>query len=32
LYMTPTEAKEYGLIDIVLNSAKDLPVPLPALV
>lgn len=32
LYLTPQEAKEYGLIDIVLESAKDLPVPLPALV
>jgi ATP-dependent Clp protease, protease subunit len=32
LYMTPLEAKEYGIIDIVLNSAKDLPVAIPALV
>ncbi|MBD2021413.1 ATP-dependent Clp protease proteolytic subunit [Leptolyngbya sp. FACHB-36] len=30
-YMTPQEAKEYGLIDRVLESTKDLPVPLPAL-
>jgi ATP-dependent protease ClpP protease subunit len=22
-YLTPQEAKEYGLIDIVLNSSKD---------
>jgi ATP-dependent Clp protease protease subunit len=28
-YMTPPQAKEYGLIDIVLESAKDLPKPLP---
>ena len=32
LYMTPIEAKEYGIIDIVLNSAKDLPTAIPALV
>jgi ATP-dependent Clp protease, protease subunit len=32
LYMTPVEAKEYGLIDIVLNSAKDLPTAIPSLV
>jgi ATP-dependent Clp protease, protease subunit len=31
-YMTPQEAKNYGLIDRVLESAKDLPVPLPAAV
>lgn len=31
LYMTPQEAKEYGLIDRVLESIKDLPKPLPAL-
>jgi ATP-dependent Clp protease, protease subunit len=31
-YLTPTEAKEYGLIDRVLTSAKDLPVPLAAVV
>jgi ATP-dependent Clp protease, protease subunit len=24
-YMTPVEAKEYGLIDIVLESSKDIP-------
>ncbi|HIK17090.1 MAG TPA: ATP-dependent Clp protease proteolytic subunit [Leptolyngbyaceae cyanobacterium M33_DOE_097] len=29
-YMTPQQAKEYGLIDRVLESAKDLPLPLPA--
>jgi ATP-dependent Clp protease, protease subunit len=32
LYMTPPEAKEYGLIDRVLESVKDLPKALPALV
>jgi ATP-dependent Clp protease, protease subunit len=32
LYMTPPEAKEYGLIDRVLESTKDLPKQLPALV
>jgi ATP-dependent Clp protease, protease subunit len=31
-YLTPNEAKEYGLIDRVLTSAKDLPVPLAAVV
>jgi ATP-dependent Clp protease, protease subunit len=31
-YMTPQEAKNYGLIDRVLESAKDLPVPIPAAV
>jgi ATP-dependent Clp protease, protease subunit len=31
-YLTPAEAKEYGLIDRVLTSAKDLPVPLVAVV
>lgn len=31
-YLTPEQAKEYGLIDRVLESAKDLPVPLPAIV
>jgi ATP-dependent Clp protease protease subunit len=31
LYMTPPEAKEYGLIDRVLESVKDLPKPVPAL-
>lgn len=30
LYMTPQQAKEYGLIDVVLQSAQDLPTPLPA--
>lgn len=30
-YMTPEQAKEYGLIDRVLESAKDLPKPLPAM-
>lgn len=30
-YLTPQEAKEYGLIDRVLESVKDLPVPMPAL-
>ncbi|MCG8366930.1 MAG: ATP-dependent Clp protease proteolytic subunit [Pseudanabaenales cyanobacterium] len=30
LYMTPEEAKEYGLIDRVLESAKALPHPIPA--
>lgn len=29
-YMTPQEAKEYGLIDRVLESTKDLPQPIPA--
>ncbi len=28
LYMTPVQAKEYGLIDRVLENAKDLPKPL----
>jgi ATP-dependent Clp protease, protease subunit len=31
LYMTPQDAKEYGLIDKVLESTKDLPTPVPAL-
>lgn len=31
LYMTAQEAKEYGLIDKVLESSKDLPTPVPAL-
>jgi ATP-dependent Clp protease, protease subunit len=31
LYMTPQEAQEYGLIDKVLESTKDLPTPVPAL-
>ena len=30
LYMTPAEAKEYGLIDRVLESSKALPTPIPA--
>lgn len=30
LYMTPQQAKEYGLIDRVLESEKELPKPLPA--
>ncbi len=30
-YLTPDQAKEYGLIDRVLESTKDLPAPLPAL-
>ncbi len=28
-YMTPQEAKEYGLIDKVLESSRDLPKPMP---
>ncbi|WP_448560849.1 ATP-dependent Clp protease proteolytic subunit [Trichothermofontia sp.] len=28
-YMTPQQAKEYGLIDRVLESTKDLPKPIP---
>jgi ATP-dependent Clp protease protease subunit len=31
-YMTPQQAKEYGIIDRVLESTKDLPKSLPALV
>lgn len=31
-YLQPGEAKEYGLIDRVLTSTKDLPKPIPALV
>ena len=31
LYMTPQDAKEYGLIDKVLESSKDLPKSVPAL-
>lgn len=31
-YMTPQQAKEYGLIDRVLESMKDLPKPIPTLV
>jgi ATP-dependent Clp protease protease subunit len=30
LYLTPEQAKEYGLIDKVLESRKDLPQPVPA--
>lgn len=30
-YLTPEEAKEYGLIDRVLESRKELPKPVPAL-
>ncbi|MDY6803438.1 MAG: ATP-dependent Clp protease proteolytic subunit [Cyanobacteriota bacterium] len=30
-YLTPAEAKEYGLIDRVLESRKELPKPVPAL-
>lgn len=30
-YLTPQEAKEYGLIDRVLESTKELPKPIPAL-
>ena len=30
-YLTPEEAKDYGIIDRVLGSAKDLPKPIPAL-
>lgn len=29
-YLTPEQAKEYGLIDRVLESTKDLPKPIPA--
>lgn len=31
MYLTPQQAKEYGLIDRVLESAKELPLPVPAL-
>lgn len=31
LYLTPAEAKEYGIIDRVLESSKQLPMPVPAL-
>jgi ATP-dependent Clp protease, protease subunit len=31
-YLTPEEAKDYGLIDRVLTSTKELPKPIPALV
>lgn len=30
LYLTPEQAQEYGLIDKVLESRKDLPQPVPA--
>ena len=30
-YMTPEQAKEYGLIDRVLESTKDLPKAMPAM-
>ena len=30
-YMTPEQAKEYGLIDKVLENAKELPTPVPAI-
>lgn len=30
LYLTPEEAKSYGIIDRVLESSKDLPKPVPA--
>ncbi|MEM8640477.1 MAG: ATP-dependent Clp protease proteolytic subunit [Cyanobacteria bacterium P01_G01_bin.54] len=29
LYMTPEQAKDYGLIDKILESTKDLPAPVP---
>ncbi|MDX1978186.1 MAG: ATP-dependent Clp protease proteolytic subunit [Pseudanabaenaceae cyanobacterium bins.68] len=32
LYLSAIEAKEYGLIDRVLESRKDLPKPMPALI
>lgn len=31
LYMTPQDAKEYGLIDKVLESTSELPTPVPTL-
>ncbi|MEM1366414.1 MAG: ATP-dependent Clp protease proteolytic subunit [Cyanobacteria bacterium P01_H01_bin.15] len=31
LYMTPSQALEYGLIDKVLDSTKALPTPVPAM-
>jgi len=31
LYMTPQDAREYGLIDKVLESTRDLPTPVSAL-
>jgi len=30
-YLTPEQAKEYGLIDKVLENSKQLPQPLAAL-
>jgi ATP-dependent Clp protease protease subunit len=30
-YMTPEEAKNYGIIDKVLESSKQLPTPVSAL-
>lgn len=30
-YLTPQDAKEYGLIDRVLEGVKDLPTPVPSL-
>ena len=29
-YLTPDQAKDYGLIDRVLSSRKELPAPVPA--
>ncbi|NEO85961.1 MAG: ATP-dependent Clp protease proteolytic subunit [Spirulina sp. SIO3F2] len=29
-YMTPEQAKDYGLIDKILDSTKDLPAPVPS--
>jgi ATP-dependent Clp protease protease subunit len=31
-YLTPQQAKEYGLIDRVLDSRKDLPKPIPPII
>jgi ATP-dependent Clp protease protease subunit len=31
-YLTPQQAKEYGLIDRVLESRKDLPKPIPPII
>lgn len=31
-YLTPEQAKEYGLIDRVLENSKELPKPLPAFI
>ena len=30
-YLTPEKAKEYGLIDRVLENTKELPAPIPAM-